>query len=96
MRVPPWAVVTAGLAFKLWLWWRTAPLFVHHIICIVALWLLVAVMAAIWMQRTEPKRVHEVICFDPAQRSPFNDYDLCEYKLRSALGAFRPREGLIA
>jgi hypothetical protein len=92
MRVPPLVVVTAGLAFKLWLWWRTAPLFVHHIICIVALWFFVAIMASIWMQRTEPKQVHEPFCADRSQRRIDYDFEYCEFKQRSAFGALRPHE----
>jgi hypothetical protein len=92
MRVPPLVVVTAALAFKLWLWWRTAPAEVHHIICIVALWLLVAVMAAIWMERTESKPVGEPFCSDREQRRIDYDFEYCEYKLRRAFGASRPHE----
>jgi hypothetical protein len=86
MRVPPLVVVTVALAFKLWLWWRTAPAEVHHIICIVALWFLVAIMAAIWMERTEPKPVGEPFCSDREQRRIDYDFEYCEFKLRRALG----------
>jgi hypothetical protein len=96
MRVPAAVVVAVAVAFKIWLWWRTLPLAAHHIICIVALWFFVAIMAAIWMQRTEEKRGYEFICSDPAQRRMDYDYELCEYKLRSVSRASRPQEGLIA
>jgi hypothetical protein len=92
MRVPPLVVVTAALSFKLWLWWRTAPAEVHHIICIVALWLLVAIMAAIWMERTEPKPVGEPFCSDRDQRRIDYDFEYCEFKQRNAFGASRLKE----
>jgi hypothetical protein len=82
MRVPPIVVVMAGVAFKVWFWWRTAPIEVHHIICIVALWLLVAVMGGIWMQRNEPKDIGEPFCSDRSQRRIDYDFEYCEYKQR--------------
>src|SRR5688572_13354612 len=97
MRVAPWLVVVAALAFKLWLWWRTAPAEAHHIICIVALWFFVAIMATIWMQRTEPKDVQEFICSDPAQRRRIDwDYELCEWKLRNVRSGHSALRGIIA
>jgi hypothetical protein len=97
MRVPPLVVVTAALAFKLWLWWRTAPAEVHHIICIVALWFFVAIMASIWMQRTEPKQVHEPFCADREQRRRVDwDYELCEWKLRDVRSGHSALRGIIA
>jgi hypothetical protein len=93
MRVPPLVVVTAGLAFKLWLWWRTAPLFVHHIICIVALWFFVAIMAAIWMERTEKRRPTEIYCSDWSSERSEKGVE-CQFKLRDAFGSFRPHEAI--
>ena len=44
MRVPVPVVVMVAIAFKLWLWWRTLPPGAHHVICIVGLWLALAVL----------------------------------------------------
>lgn len=87
MRVPRWLVVIAALFFKYWLVCRVmTPQERAHVALIVALWLLVAVMAAIWMQRNEPKSVGEPICSDPAQRGTDHDFEYCEFKQRRALG----------
>ncbi len=96
MRVAPWLVVVAAIAIKLWFWWRTAPVEAHHIICIVALWFLVAVMGGIWMQRTEPKEVPEFICSDLSQRRIDWDYELCEWKLRDVRLGHSALRGIIA
>lgn len=91
MRVPPLVVVTVALAFKIWLWWRTAPAEVHHIICFVALWFLVAVMAAIWMERTEKSRPAELYCSDWSSERSEKGVE-CQFKLRNAFGASRLKE----
>jgi hypothetical protein len=88
------AVILAAFIFKYWLVYRMMTKRARAVAVLALLAILLGTLA--WLQKPETKRFHEVICFDPAQRSPFNDYDLCEYKLRSAFGSFRPHEALIA
>jgi hypothetical protein len=95
MRVPPIVVVMGAVILKVWLWWRTLPLEAHHIFCIVALWFLVAVMAAMWIQRTETYQPHELYCRDEAQK--WDMEERCELKLRNArLGHSALKRHLIA
>ena len=99
MRVSPVVVVIGAVAFKLWLWWRTAPAEFHHVLCIVCLWLLVTVMAAIWMQRTEPVATQapvEIFCNDMMSPGPTEWPIYCEHKLRRASRGIPPPEVTIA
>lgn len=86
MRVPPAVVVIGAVVFKIWLVSRImTPREWAHVTCIVAMFFMIAVMAAIWMKRVEEPRHRpaEFICSDPAQRNPSYDYELCEFKLRN-------------
>ena len=84
MRVPVVVVVLGAIAFKLWLAIRVmTPQERQHVIFVVACWLFVAIMAAIWLSRTEPKDVGEPFCSDPAQRRIDYDFEMCEWKQRN-------------
>lgn len=89
-------VVLAAIVFKIWFVVRMMTpqdIILLRIAAFGLVVLMLTIMGGCTPQK--PKRFHEVICFDPAQRSPFNDYDLCEFKLRSASGAYRPNEAYI-
>ena len=91
-------VVLAAIVFKIWFVGRMmTPQERAHVVFVAACWLLVAIMAAIWMQRTEPKGIGEPFCSDRAQRRIDYDFEYCEFKQRDVrLGASRSREVMFA